>query len=184
MQSSSVSWRGVWFPASGGRPIVRILLMIGCSGRSLVRHEEMIPDESNIIDCHGAPTLDDEYARDHFLGKSLDDAFKMFCQSNNHIYPEDFQSLSDLAVRYYLPAVIKYAESEESKEEYLFIGWMASSLAFRLRKGTISHETAALARCFAVTVLQCPEKYDLMTEDGDEHETASLESLRYIRDIA
>jgi len=140
----------------------------------------MIPDESNIVD---GEALDEQYAKKNFLGKTLDDAFEMFCEGNNHIYPEDFQYLSDLAVRYYLPAAIKYAESDNSKGEYLFIGWMGSSLAFRLREGTISPETAEIAKRYALTVLECPEKYDLVSEDGFR-ETDSLDALRFICDNA
>jgi hypothetical protein len=118
----------------------------------------MQPDASNIVD---GPGLDEDWAKNNWLGKSLTDAFQMFSSSMNHCYTEDFMYLSDLAVRYYLPAAVEYAASERSVGDYLFIGGMATSLALRIEQGTLQPETIALAREYATAVLANLTKYNL-----------------------
>ncbi len=122
----------------------------------------MQPDETNIVD---GPGLDEDHAKSNWLGKSLDDAFAMFSADWNHCYTEDFMYLSDVAVRYYLPAAIAYAASDRSIGDYLFMGFMGSALAFRLEEHSLLPETVELARKFAVVVLSSLAKYDLDREE-------------------
>lgn len=128
----------------------------------------MMPDEKNIVD---GPGLDEDWAKKNFLGKTIEDASLMFRAGNNHCYTEDFTYLSDLAVRYYLPAVIEYAASDDSRGDYLFIGGIALSLGSRQN---FSNETKNLAQNFARLILADLEKYDL------DDDLFYLEHLEYL----
>ena len=135
----------------------------------------MQPDETNIVNRSG---LDEDCAKRNWLGRSLSQAFEMFSSSRNHCYTEDFMYLSDLAVRYYLPPAIDYAASDRSLGDYLFVGGMAVSLAFRLEQHGLSPETVLLARSFAKVVLTDLAKYSL---DRNEPESRFwIDAIEYL----
>jgi hypothetical protein len=135
----------------------------------------MQPDETNIVD---GPGLDEQWAKKNWLGKSLADAKGMFSSDSNHCYTEDFMYLSDLAVRYYLPAAIDYARSDQAAHDAVFVGGMAVSLARRLELQSLRPETAALAQEFARVVLSDLGKYDLdRNSPDDEFWIRAIESI-------
>jgi hypothetical protein len=57
---------------------------------------------------------DERCAREHFLGKSLDEAEALFRQ-NALFYEEDLLWMGAPAFRYYVPAFIRYIRSEHSR---------------------------------------------------------------------
>ncbi len=117
----------------------------------------MMPDETNITD---GPGLDEDWAKKNFLGKTVADARQMFRADDRHSYTEDFTYLSDLAVRYYLPAVLDYVASEDSVDDFQFVGGIALSLSQRLKDKSLAAPTKSLAQEFARLVLSNLEKYD------------------------
>lgn len=133
----------------------------------------MMPDETNIVD-HSS--LDGDWAKKNFLGKTHDDVRAMFRADNNHCYTEDFTYLSDLAVGYYLPVAIEYAASNDSAGDDLFIGGIATSLACQLEHNGFSDETKQLSQTFAKLVLSDLAKYDF-DRNGDRF---WIDSLEYI----
>lgn len=62
----------------------------------------------------GYEALDERSAREHFLGKSLDEAEALFRQ-NALYYEEDLLWMGAAAFRYYVPAFIRYIRSEHSR---------------------------------------------------------------------
>jgi len=57
---------------------------------------------------------DERCAREHFLGKSLDEAEALF-RRNALYYQEDLLWMGAAAFRYYVPAFIRYIRSEHSR---------------------------------------------------------------------
>ena len=76
--------------------------------------------------------------------------------------------LSDQAVRYYLPIAIEYAASDDSVTDCIFVGGLASSLAFRLEHNEFCDETKLLSETFAKLVLSDLAKYDLDRDRKDD----------------
>jgi hypothetical protein len=58
--------------------------------------------------------LDGKVAEEHFLGKSLEEAVKLF-EDNFLYFQEDLLFMGAPAFRFYLEAAIQYAESQEAK---------------------------------------------------------------------
>ena len=71
-----------------------------------------IPSES---DWRSEPwCIDTPYAYEHFLGKTLDEAFDLFVQYSIY-YEEDIMFMPVLCFRYYIHAYMNYLLSDKSK---------------------------------------------------------------------
>src|SRR5687767_6247100 len=73
---------------------------------------------------------DERCAREHFLGKSLDEAEALF-RKNALFYEEDLLWMGAPAFRYYVSAFIRYIRSEHSRCDPDAINCFASLLAQR-----------------------------------------------------
>ncbi|MFN0058441.1 MAG: hypothetical protein ACKVX7_08285 [Planctomycetota bacterium] len=73
---------------------------------------------------------DERCAREHFLGKSLDEAEALFRQ-NALYYVEDLLCMGAPAFRYYVPAFIRYIRSEHSRRDPVAINCFAGLLEQR-----------------------------------------------------
>lgn len=59
--------------------------------------------------------LDGQYAESHFLGRTVDEVFDLFCErpgSFEQTYEEDLLFMGVVAFKYYVPAAIRYANSD------------------------------------------------------------------------
>src|SRR5437868_2017563 len=80
-----------------------------------------------------------DYVCGWFLGKSVDEAYKMFRSDSDgagrDFFPGGFEAFTNLSVRgleYYLPAVIRYVESSDSVGNGEFVRCILSSLSDHL----------------------------------------------------
>jgi hypothetical protein len=76
-------------------------------------------------------SLDEQYACENFLGKSLDEAESLF-RDNALGYLEDLMWMGPAAFRYYALAAIAYIRSDHSRGDNDGIHSFASVLEFRL----------------------------------------------------
>lgn len=85
------------------------------------------PDDIAVGDC-----LDTNTARAHFSGKSVSDARKMFARLGAY-YLEDLCVMTPSAFMYYLPALIDYIDSDDTRAAFEIPGWVAAALQNQLR---------------------------------------------------
>ena len=67
-------------------------------------------EDINVFD-----SLDERYACEHFLGKDLSEAQRLFAD-NFLVYDEDLSNMGPRAFRYYVQAAIAYIESEQATD--------------------------------------------------------------------
>ncbi len=89
---------------------------------------ERIPTQQE-INVFNSP--DEQIACDNFLGKSLDEAQRLFVE-NSIYYQEGLMWMGPAAFRFYVKAAIRYIKSPEAKEDSGMISCLASILEFRL----------------------------------------------------
>ncbi len=87
----------------------------------------MLPTEDD-INVHGS--LDELAARDHFLGKSVDEAEELFRDNSAH-YQEDLMWMGPRAFQFYLPAVLNYLRSSDSAGDDHVISCLYKIVVFR-----------------------------------------------------
>ena len=87
-----------------------------------------LPTERDINrdDC-----LDGRVARDHFLGKTVEEAELLF-RENSFYYQEDLLFMGPVAFRYYLPAVVAYLRSDHSADDDLIVSGLYGLIESRL----------------------------------------------------
>src|SRR5688572_29797752 len=85
---------------------------------------------------------DERCAREHFLGKSLDDAEALF-RKNALYYEEDLLWMGAPAFRYYVPAFIRYIQSDHSSGDPDAINCFAGLVE---RRSERRRDVAAIAR--------------------------------------
>ena len=117
---------------------------------------------SEQINVHDS--LDEQHACKTFLGKTLEQAAKLF-QENALRYQEDLMWMGPIAFRYYVPAFIGYIQSQESKGDSDAINCFAGLLEFRLEHEP--KELSPIALELAAACRHVIEHYD--------HFDASLE---------
>lgn len=86
-----------------------------------------MPTESD-INVHDS--LDERVARDHFLGKTVEEAEALF-RENSAYYQEDLMWMGPRAFAYYLQSVVNYLKSEHAAEDDHFIDSLHSLVMFR-----------------------------------------------------
>ncbi|MFO0908717.1 MAG: hypothetical protein U0794_10215 [Isosphaeraceae bacterium] len=89
--------------------------------------------EINVFD-----SLDERSALRHFLGKDLDQAYELL-RENFLYYQEDLFWMGPIALRFYVPAAIRYLLSDEADHDAGAVAAFCGILEFRLE-----HEPAAL----------------------------------------
>ena len=102
---------------------------------------------------------DERGAREHFLGKSLDDAQALF-RKNALYYQEDLLWMGAPAFRFYVPAFIRYIQSEDSRSDPDAINCFASLLEQRAEE---VEDVAPIAGALADAcryILQHYEKFE------------------------
>ena len=83
-------------------------------------------EEINVYD-----SLDERSACEHFLGKTLHEAEKLF-RENSLYYQEDLQWMGPVAFRYYVTAAISYIRSQAAIGDSDIISCLAGILKSRL----------------------------------------------------
>lgn len=81
------------------------------------------------INIHGSP--DEASACEHFLGKTLLQAEKLF-RDNASYYQEDLMWMGPKAFNFYLQALIKYLESADADGDDHIIDCMYEIVSFRM----------------------------------------------------
>jgi len=100
--------------------------------------------EINVYD-----SLDERAARQHFLGKSLQEAEALF-RENSLYYQEDLMFMGGSAFRFYVQAAINYIQSESAAGDGAIISCFAGILEHRLE-----HEFQDLAPVIPQLVSAC-----------------------------
>lgn len=88
------------------------------------------PSLTDISPC-GGEQLDERAAVGHFLNKSVGEASELFFENASY-YLEDFMWMGAVAFSYYLPAVMPYLQSEESRGDAESASALISYLQQRL----------------------------------------------------
>lgn len=110
------------------------------------------------ININNSP--DEILAVEHFLGKNLSEAEKLFSQ-NPLYYQEDLMWMGVGAFRFYIQAAISYIQREAADNDYDTINCLAGILEFRLK-----HEyqelrpTAGMLTTFCRYILNHLDKFD------------------------
>lgn len=86
-----------------------------------------IPSESDINVYN---SLDEIVARDHFLGKTVEEAEELF-RENSAYYQEDLMWMGPRAFTYYLQSVINYLKSEYAADDDHIISCLHNIIVFR-----------------------------------------------------
>lgn len=76
-------------------------------------------------------TLDAKDVVEHFLGKTQEEARRMF-PARSSAYSEDFMWMAADGLRYYLPAALAYLKSEECKDDWEFCHGLLCSLSMQV----------------------------------------------------
>ena len=76
--------------------------------REVVSQLRMSTPKQDQIDVFG--TLDERKACKHFLGKTVDEAVRLF-EENALFYQEDLMFMGPVAFQYYVPAFVRYIDS-------------------------------------------------------------------------
>jgi hypothetical protein len=104
---------------------------------------------------------DERYAREHFLGKSLDEAEALFRQ-NALYYEEDLLWMGAPAFRYYVPAFIRYIRSEHSRCDPDAVNCFAGLLE---QRAELADDVAAIADQLADVCRYVLDHYDKFEAD-------------------
>ena len=80
--------------------------------------EMVLPTERD-FDPYGG-CLDAQKSWKHFGGKTLDDAYKLFCDNPLH-YQEDFMFMGHAALAYYFPVIDRYLRTGDDDNQALII---------------------------------------------------------------
>lgn len=86
-----------------------------------------LPAESE-INVHGS--LDERTAVEHFLGKSVAEAELLF-RENSAYYQEDLMWMGPRAFSYYIPAAVRYLESEDARGDAQLVSALYDIISFR-----------------------------------------------------
>src|SRR5215216_5731472 len=78
-------------------------------------------------------SLDERHACEVFLGKSVEDAEKLF-RENALFYQEDLMWMGPVAFRFYVESVIRYIQSNASSSDADAVSCFAMVLEFRLEQ--------------------------------------------------
>ena len=122
------------------------------------------------INIHNSP--DEILAVEHFLGKNLSEAEKLFSQ-NPLYYQEDLMWMGVVAFRFYIQAAISYIQSEAADNDYDTINCLAGILEFRLK-----HEYQELRPIAGKLMTLC--RYILKNLDKFDTEICDDLQARYI----
>jgi hypothetical protein len=88
-----------------------------------------IPNRSELVD---GDSLDGRKVLQHFLGKTADEAYEMYCSDLNHCYTEDIMWMAVRGLEYYLPPAIRYIEEVKSKGDCDFVSGLLGALSVHL----------------------------------------------------
>lgn len=87
-------------------------------------------------------SLDERVATEHFLGRTVEDAERMF-RDDGALYQEDLMWMGPRAFAYYLPAAVRYLTSPDAAGDAFLVSSLHEVIRFRLREGDLgpAHET-------------------------------------------
>ena len=107
--------------------------------------------EINVYD-----SLDERYACDHFLGKTLEEAQALFA-NNALVYQEDLMFMGPVAFRFYVEAAIRYIEAtRDDSMVSAFAGVLEHRLEFERAELTpVAPQLAAICRFILVNSKEC-----------------------------
>jgi len=114
----------------------------------------MGPPGAKQINVHDS--LDERCACEHFLGKTVEQAELLFRQ-NALYYEEDLLFMGPMGFRYYVPAFVRYIQSEHSSGDPDAINCFAGLLEHRSKK---RREVASIAGELADACRYILQHYD------------------------
>jgi hypothetical protein len=112
--------------------------------------------------------LDGQTAVEHFLGRSLEDAVKLF-QDAFEVYQEDLLFMGPSAFCFYLPAAILYAESSDARHDPDIARTMLMVLSSRWEcdQGTIGAVREMMLHYCQAALGRIPQMQTDHSTDGD-----------------
>jgi hypothetical protein len=101
------------------------------------------PDAAALV---GPPPvgLDEEYVLKNFLGKEQAQARAMFREASN--VADDFAWMTEAGLRYYIPPVLEYLESDESSHACEFAHFLLCSLYIQAGRMSVARDVLGLIR--------------------------------------
>lgn len=127
------------------------------------RGEGALPTKLQISPTDGLD-LDERYALTHFLGKTADEAARLyFAPANNLPYIEDFEHMGGEALRFYFPTVEPYLRDASSAGDATFAGGLVFVVQLRLDLGNAGGAVPEL-RSVLQTVDRLRAKFELDDE--------------------
>ena len=119
------------------------------------------PNASELV---GPPPhgLDEAWALKNFLGKTQEQALEL-CK--NSAVTEDFAYMAPRGLCYYLPAALRYLQSDESTEDWAFAHGLLCSLSLQVKTPGVQGEALALIEQIADFCDTNREKFDLGVDD-------------------
>ncbi|MEM9802684.1 MAG: hypothetical protein AAGA20_20325 [Planctomycetota bacterium] len=103
-----------------------------------------LPTDREISPTDGLD-LDEKSALEHFLGKSVVEAAKLFSEERNLVYAEDLMWMGPRAFAYYLPAVMPYLRSVDSYRDSAFVVSVKGAIQSQLDDDAGAFRPAATA---------------------------------------
>ncbi len=107
----------------------------------------------------GHEALDERCAREHFSGKTLEEAEELFRQ-NALFYEEDLLWMGAAGFRYYVVAFVRYLESEQSSGDSDALNAFVSLLEQRSREPKVVAPIGEFLKGACGYLLQDFERYD------------------------
>lgn len=118
--------------------------------------------------------LDQQWALKNFLGKSREQAIEMFKKIP---VTEDFAYMASAGLCYYLPAALRYLESEDSRENWEFASGLMCSLSSQVSIMGLRGEPLPLIRQVADYLDANRQKFELGQEDLFDEYLALIRSV-------
>jgi hypothetical protein len=123
----------------------------------------MKPPSANELVGPPPHSLDAKWALKNFLGKTQDEGLEM-CRGNSSV-TEDFTYMAAAGLCYYLPAALKYLESDDSTDDWDFAHGLMCALSSKVSIFGLRGEPLPLINQIADYCDKHREKFDLSEED-------------------
>lgn len=131
-----------------------------------------IPSQNQLVDCEG---LDEACVIDHFLGKSVEEAYRVFADGGGYV-ASDISYMSQFAVDYYLPAALQYLQSSDSVDDWEFATGVLTSLTCICNRCDLPESLRCTMTSIVEYIASNLEKYD---DTNDDWIRTLIEKVRY-----
>ncbi|GAA5508892.1 hypothetical protein [Novipirellula caenicola] len=131
-----------------------------------------IPSKKQLVDGDG---LDERYVIEHFLGKSVEDAYRIFADGGGYI-TEDISYMSIFALDYYLPAALKYLQSSDSVNDWEFASGVLTSVSCVCNRCDLTESLRRTMSSIVEYISLHLDKYDATNDDWVQ---SRIEAVRH-----